>query len=98
MNKPNNTTTTKITSKMAGIIIMVVSTTLAILFVAPTATNNTMMLIPAYAGIDPDQEFAPGQEVDPDDVFGSEKECAEKFDPWSDRENYLGCTGGIGTP
>ena len=46
-----------------------------------------MMLTPAYAGIDPDQE------VDPDDVFGSEKECAEKFDPWSDRENYLGCTG-----
>jgi hypothetical protein len=36
--------------------------------------------------------------VDPDDVFGSEKECAEKFDPEYDRENYLGCTGGIGTP
>ena len=30
--------------------------------------------------------------VDPDDVFGSEKECAEKFDPEYDRENYLGCT------
>jgi hypothetical protein len=23
---------------------------------------------------------------------------AEKFDPEYDRENYLGCTGGIGTP
>jgi hypothetical protein len=33
-----------------------------------------------------------------DDTFGSEKECAEKFDPYYDRENYLGCTGGIGTP
>ena len=31
--------------------------------------------------------------VDPDDVFGSEKECAEKFHPEYDRENYLGCTG-----
>ena len=93
-NKPNNTT--KITSIMAGII-MVVST-VAILFVVGGVTNNNMMLTPAYAGIDSNQEVDPDQRVDPDDVFGSEKECAEKFDPWSDRENYLGCTGGITTP
>ena len=67
--------------------IIIVVSTVSILFVIVGVTNNTMMLTPAYAGIDPDQE------VDPDDVFGSEKECAEKFDPCSDRENYLGCTG-----
>jgi hypothetical protein len=36
--------------------------------------------------------------IDPDDTFGSEKECAEKFDPEYDRENYQTCTGDIGTP
>ena len=37
-------------------------------------------------------------EVDPDDVFGSEKECAQKFDPWYDRENFLACSGEIYIP
>jgi hypothetical protein len=46
-------------------------------------TDNLMI---AYAGIDPD------------DTFGSEKECAEKFDPEYDRENYQTCAGDIGTP
>jgi hypothetical protein len=43
---------------------------------------NQMLSLPAF---DPDQDY-------------TEKECAEKFHPEYDRENYLGCTGGIGTP
>ena len=37
-------------------------------------------------------------EDDSDDVFGTEDECAKKFNPEYDRERYLGCTGGISTP
>ncbi|MDR4511001.1 MAG: hypothetical protein MRJ93_04770 [Nitrososphaeraceae archaeon] len=33
-----------------------------------------------------------------DDTFGTEDECAKKYNPYYDRERYLGCTGGIGTP
>jgi hypothetical protein len=36
-------------------------------------------------------------EFDPDLDY-TDKECAEKFHPEYDRENYLGCTGRIGTP
>ena len=36
-------------------------------------------------------------EYDPEQSY-TEEECAEKFDPEYDRENYLGCTVGIGTP
>lgn len=36
-------------------------------------------------------------EYDPEQRYTNE-ECAEMFDPNDDRENFLMCTGGIGTP
>jgi hypothetical protein len=80
MNKPNNTKTT-ISSIMAGII-MVVST-MSILFVV--GVTNNMMMTPAYAE----------EKYDPEQSYTRE-ECAEMFDPKYDRENYLGCSGSIG--
>ena len=83
MNKSNNNTkTTTITSIMAGII-MVVST-VAILF-AVGVTNNMMIITPAYAG----------EKYDPEHSYTVE-ECAEMFDPYYDRENFLACSGSIG--
>ena len=44
-----------------------------------------MMMTPAYAG----------EKYDPEQSY-TEEECAEMFDPYTDRENFFACSGSMG--
>lgn len=62
-------------------------------------TISSIMAILILTVIIPNSILATSDnEDDPDEVFGDEDDCAQKYNPMFDRERYLGCTGGIGTP
>jgi len=68
---------------MNKVVITTISSIMALLILTMIIAN------PVVASIDEDDEMTGDESID---------ECAQKFDPYYDRERFQRCSGGIGDP